>query len=190
MSGVSSATTPCEVVYDVFLNKNTYGSMFRALSLARKFRSEGKYYCTFFTNPRTRAVTLLTGTRIINIYENFNNIVWCSAEEQIAGSVLYYINFFAGIYDAYNKAQTQRKKLNLYCKVVNVPSVLYPNVPSENLQFTIRGNQIIALMNSALGNGGVPSYVSLGGPYKNRHEVPAAEGISVAEAEAEGANLP
>jgi hypothetical protein len=164
MSGVSSAQTPCQVYYHVFLYKSLYGKMVDALNQARRHRSESKFFCLHFRNPSTGAVTQLTGKRIIQIYEHFNSIVWCSEEERIAGMVLIYATFFRNVLGSYYQAEQHRNNLSLYCKTVEVPLALFPNLPEDYQKFTIRGNQILALMNASLGNSGVPAIVSAGGP--------------------------
>lgn len=164
MSGVSSAQTPCEVIYHVFLYKSLYGQMVRAINRARNYVAEGKLFCISFRNPLSGVVTQLTGRRIINIYDDYPNITWCTDEERIAGLVIVNASFFAGVLKSFYQAQTHRNNLALYCKSFVVPRALFPAIPPEYYQFTTRGNQIIALMYAALGNSGVPTLVSSGGP--------------------------
>lgn len=164
MSGVSTAQTPCEVIYHVFLYKSLYGQMIGALNRARNHVAEGKLFCISFRNPLSGVVTQLTGSRIIEICDHPSTIVWCSPEERIAGLVLLYSSFFSCVLASYYRAEVHRNKLTLYCKNVTVPKALFPYLPTEYCKFTIRGNQIIALMCAAIGNTGVPSLVSSGGP--------------------------
>jgi hypothetical protein len=164
MSGVSAAQTPCEVFYHVFSYKGLYGQMIRALNRARNHVAEGKLFCINFRNPLSGVNTLLTGARIIEICDHPSTIVWCSPDERIAGLVLLYASFFSCVLGSYYKAERHRNQLTLYCKSVKVPKQLFPALPQEFCQFTIRGNQIIALMCAALGQSGVPRLVSQGGP--------------------------
>lgn len=164
MSGVSNAQTPCEVIYHVFLYKSLYGQMVRALNRARNHVAEGKLFCISFRNPLSGVVTQFTGSRIIRICDDYPNVTWCSAEERIAGLVFIYASFFAGVLKSFYQANTHHGKLTLYCKSFTVPTALFPSLPSEYRQFTIRGNQIIALMYASIGNTGVPTSVNAGGP--------------------------
>ena len=164
MSGVSSAQTPCEVIYHVFLYRSLYSSMIRALNRARNHVAQGKLFCISFRNPLSGVVTQLTGARIIEICDHPSTVQWCSDEERMAGLVLLYASFFRGVLGSYYKAETHRNHLTLYCKSFRVPKELFQSLPSQYCQFTIRGNQIIALMCAALGNTGVPSLVNSGGP--------------------------
>ena len=164
MSGVSNATTIYGVIYHVFQYKSLYGDMIRAIDKARTSRSQGKCFCITFRNPLTGAQTILSATRIIQIYDNFNSVVWTSAEEQIAGLVLRYESFFRLVLGSYYRAEGARNKLNTYCQTFNVPALLFPSVPADSRQATLKGNQIILLMYASLGNTGIPAIVANGGP--------------------------
>lgn len=164
MSGVSLAQTPCDVIYHVYQYKNKYGEMLRSLNRARNYHAEGKFYCINFLNPLSGVKTLLTGERVIQICDHPTKVVWCSSEERIAGLVLLNASFFRCLLGAFYKAETARNKLQLYCKSVKVPLSLFPALPAEYSVFTVRGDQILAIMCSALGFGGVPSIVREGGP--------------------------
>jgi hypothetical protein len=157
MSGVSDANTPCGVIYHVYVNKSIYGEMIRSVNRARNYHSEGKYYCITFTNPLTRTSIVLSGERILQIVDHPNSITWCSDEERIAGLVLINRNFFTCLLGAFYKAETARNQIKLYCKSVSVPLTLFPFLSIEDSNFTAKGKDILAIMYSSLGNGGLPS---------------------------------
>lgn len=138
--------------------------MIRALNRARNYHAQGKFYCITFCNPLSGAKTLLTGDRILQICDSPSTVVWCSDEERIAGLVLLNEAFFRCLLGAFYRAETHRNHLQLYCKNVKVPQALFPALPPEFCQFTIRGNQLIAIMCAALGCAGVPQNVRDGGP--------------------------
>jgi hypothetical protein len=156
MTSVSTATTAIGVVYHVFLYKSTYGDMIRSLNRARNYHSQGKFFCIIFTNPLTGARTKLTGSRIIEIFDKPSSIVWKSIEEQTAGLVIQNLNFFSNVLGSYYQAQKHRNQLNLYCKTINIPSSLFPNVSAKELKSTLTGHQLLLLMCAALGNTGIP----------------------------------
>lgn len=156
MSGISSAQTPCEIIYHVFLYKNLYGQTVNALRKSREALSQGKLYCLSFYNPLSRVVTPLTGTRIVDICDRPSSIVWCNDEERIAGLVILYSPFFRSILGAFDKALQHRSQLTLYCKAITVPPHLFPSYTGPST-FVIRGKEIIALMCAALGRSGIPS---------------------------------
>jgi hypothetical protein len=156
MSGISNATTPCGIIYHVYLYKNLYGKTVNAYRRAKQNHALGNLFCLSFRNPLTGVVTLLGGKRIIDIVENYPNNMWCSAEERIAGLVILYSSFFRSILAGFNRATKHHNNLTLYCLNVTVPSNLFPNY-SGNSTFTVRGKELMAIMFSAIGQSGLPS---------------------------------
>jgi hypothetical protein len=157
MSGVSNASTPCEVIYDVFRNKTQYGTMFQALQRAQDYHAQGKFYCVAFTNPLNGSITYLKGERIIEICNYPNRVVWCNAAEQVAGTVLLNANFFGTVIWSYTKALKHHQNLTSFCQTIKVPLSLYPQLPANQQSFTIRGDQIVALMYAAIGGSPIPA---------------------------------
>jgi|688.fasta_scaffold308250_2 hypothetical protein len=139
---------PCEVIQQIFYNKTLYENVINSIQLSRNARSLGGMYCLYFCNPCDNSSITLRGERILYIYDNPCNVVWCNNTERVAGLTILNSEFFAEVLLSYTEALRAKNEVREYCKSFKIPRCLFPNI-SQN-RITISGDNIIKLMNRSL----------------------------------------
>lgn len=150
MPCLSTVSDPCDVIKHIFCNKSLYGTVIASIANSRSAREKGGTYCLFFKNPCDKSTTILKGQRILEIYEDFCKVCWCSSAEMCAGLAIANSEFFADVLLSYDQALQARNDSKKYCKSFKIPTCLFPNVLPEDRCVTISGETIIYLMCQAL----------------------------------------
>ena len=153
MSCLSTASTPCDVIFHIFCNQNLYGDVITSIHKSRKAREIGGIYCLFFQCPCDKKSITLKGSRILDIYEKSCNICWCNDTERIAGLTIIHADFFGDVLASFNKAKNAKNNMQEFCKNFNIPEILFPNIPPKERSFTISGKKIIELAHKAMACG-------------------------------------
>jgi hypothetical protein len=150
MSCLSTASSPCDVIFHILCHQNLYGNVVKSIQKSRDAREIGGLYCLYFQCPCNQKMVSLKGYRILEIYERSCNIFWGNDTERIAGLTILNAEFFADVLGAFTKANTSKNEVKDFCKNFNIPSCLFPNVPVNDRNFTISGKKIIELAYRAM----------------------------------------
>lgn len=151
MSFLSLSSNPCDIISEIFCNKNLYGNVIKSIQKARNAREDLRLYVFYFTNPATGQRIAIKGNRVIQIFENPCGICFCNNVEKAAGLAIINANFFAEVLTSIDKALDKKSEVKLYCKTVYIPKILFPNVPDNRRKITLNGKTILKILFKSLG---------------------------------------